>query len=329
MSRILIVGCGSIGRRHAMNLAPMAELAVVDARPELAQAVAAEYGAASFASVDAALESFAPRAVVVATPNDLHLPVARRAIEAGCDVLVEKPISHSPDGVEEFLDRAEALDRKVFVVCNMRFHPAVRAIRDAMAEIGAPRFARAWYGNYLPDMRPGADYRQLYCARRATGGGVILDAIHEIDYLMWLLGDVEAITCAADRLSDMDIDVEDYAVVALRHAGRRVSEIHLDYLQRYKQRGCELVGQNGTVTWRSLGKRPERCEVRLYTATSGVWRDLMVTDDLDNNRPYVDMMRAFLDALDGAPTDLLTGRQALRDLQVALAAVEAGTPPQP
>ena len=78
------------------------------------------------------------------------------------------------------------------VVCNMRFHPAVAALRHALPMIGKPLFAQAHYGNYLPDMRPGADYRTLYCASAAAGGGVILDAIHEIDYLIWLFGAVAA-----------------------------------------------------------------------------------------------------------------------------------------
>src|SRR5436309_2376616 len=98
-------------------------------------------------------------------------------------------------------------------------------------------------------MRPGAEYRSLYCSRAEAGGGVILDAIHEIDYLAWLFGPVERVSAEAGRIGDLDIDVEDYASLALMHRGGVRSEIHLDYLQRWKRRGCEVVGSEGTLIW--------------------------------------------------------------------------------
>lgn len=323
MKRVLIIGSGSIGRRHAANLAPLADVAICDPNAAALAQLPADLAIARYDNMDAALRRHKPEAAIVATPNHLHVEVATAMIEAGCDVLVEKPISHTIADVIPFLERAEALGRKILVACNMRYHPAIRAMRNALPSIGVLRFARAWYGNYLPDMRPGADYRQLYCANRSMGGGVILDAIHEIDYLVWLLGPVVKVACEADRLSDMEIDVEDYAIVSLQHQHGARSEIHLDYLQRYKQRGCELVGQGGTLTWRSMGKRPEICEVKIYTAAAGAWTTLFQTDNLDNNQPYIDMMRAFLRALDGEDSIFLTGRQALHDLRIAMAAHRA------
>ena len=320
--KLLVVGCGSIGRRHAANASAHATVGIVDFDSARAKDVATSLGIRAFDDLDAGLH-WQPDGVIVAVPHDQHLPVAARAVEAGSHVLIEKPISNGEGGLTAFLDRADDLGRAVRVVCNMRFHPGPATLKQALPRIGRVLFARAQYGNYLPDMRPGADYRDLYCARAKAGGGVILDAIHEIDYVTWLLGETETVACGAGRLSDMDIDVEDYAAIALCHCSGARSEIHLDYLQRAKRRGCEIVGSDGTLVWLSEGKRPERCRVRLYEAESGAWQDLFADEDLDANLPYEILMARFAGLVAGDRDDLLDGRTAAAELAVALAGKRA------
>ena len=320
--RLLIVGCGSIGRRHAANAAGLAEVGLLDAEPGRASALAEETGAQAFPALEAAL-AWAPQAALVAAPNDQHLPLARTLVEAGLHVLIEKPISHSLEGVDALLTMAEAHGCRLFVACNMRYHAGPAALREALTRIGKPLFARAHFGHYLPNMRPGRDYRELYCAQRARGGGAILDSIHELDYLAWLLGPVTEVACSAATLSDLDIDVEDYAAIVLRHRSDARSELHLDYLQHHKRRGCEIVGSEGSLIWQSEGKAPERCSVRLYS--EGASTDLAASAAVDGNAAYVEMLRDFLEVVRGDRESerLLTARQARNDLAVALAALAA------
>lgn len=322
--KILVAGCGSIGSRHARNAAALASVGVADALPERGRALARELGdAPHFATLEAALE-WRPDAAIVATPHTTHLSVASRFVGAGIPVLIEKPIADRLDGVDALLDLAARNRVALFVACNMRFHPGVATLREHLPDIGKIYYARASYGNYLPDMRPNADYRELYCARRETGGGVILDAIHEIDYLTWLLGDADAVSAEAGTLGDLDIDVEDYAALHVRHETGARSEIHLDYLQRYKRRGCEIVGAQGTLVWTSEGKDPERCSVRRYDARTRSWETLHESPRLDGNRPYADLLSAFLASAAGKPdARMLGGAQAKRALEIALAAREA------
>lgn len=322
--KLLVLGCGSIGGRHAGNARDLVEVALFDSDAAKAAALARKFDLRAFTDLSAAWD-WGPDATIVAVPNHLHLDRAAEALQAGSHVLIEKPISHSLEGVPALLARAERTRRKVFVGCNMRFHAGPATLRKALGEIGKPMFARAHFGNYLPAMRPGADYRTLYCARRETGGGTILDSIHELDYLAWLLGPVSEVTCSAARLGDLDIEVEDYAAITLRHAGETRSEVHLDYLQRVKRRGCEIVGSEGTLLWSSDGKAPERCTVALFRAADQCWEQLFTSDDLDANDAYRDMLRAFFSAIVSNRDDghLLDGRNALNDLSVALAALEA------
>lgn len=297
--RILIIGCGSIGSRHARNLRDLAECAVFDRSSDAVQRVAAESGAVPFDSFEEAL-AWGADGAIIATPTSSHLETARECVIAGMHVLIEKPISDSPKSVAPFLEFARSREKRVFVACNMRYHPAVRAVRENLARIGEPRFARAHYGNYLPDQRPGADYRESYAAQRDLGGGVILDAgIHELDYLSMMLGPPKNVECVGGRLSDLEIDVEDFATLNVRHSDSCYSVITLDYLRCPKSRGCEIVGTDGTIVWQSSGKKPEVCTVKIFRREEAVWESLLTDQDLNSNLSYIDMLKDYLTAIEG------------------------------
>lgn len=313
--KLLVIGCGSIGRRHALNASVMAETGVMDEDGSRSADVAAETGVRDFgADLGAALE-WGPDGVVVAVPHAWHTEIASRALEHGAEVLVEKPLAAEPRQARDLLEQAEAVGRRVYGVCNMRFHPAIQTLKESLPLIGRPLFSRAHFGNYLPNMRSGVDYRTLYAAD-ADQGGVILDGIHELDYLSWFFGPIRSVVADTARLSDLEIAAEDYAGLVLRHDRGCRSEVHLDYLRRAKRRGCEIVGTEGILHWSSEGKTPERCRVSLYSPDTG-WKALFVHDDLDAMEPLRRMMLDFTHALKGAQTELQTGREALTVLEFA------------
>lgn len=320
---IAIVGCGSIGRRHAANAARVfgaARVAVADLDAELAARSAAEAGVRAHSSIDALFAS-RPLAVIVATPHAEHVPIARRALAAGADVLVEKPIALSQEEADALVDEAASRGRRLYVACNMRFHPGIAALRDGMKLIGRPIFARAMYGSYLPEMRPGVDFRVVYSAQRARGGGVVLDSIHEFDYLISLFGPVTRVSADIATAGDLGIDVEDHAISMLRHTSGVRANVHLDFLRRAKLRGCEIVGSDATIDWTSFGKRPERFEV---TRSDADGRVTLSSGEVDPNAPYIAMLAAFRDVLMGGSSSILaTGAEGAEALAVALAVLRA------
>ncbi|HYC48262.1 MAG TPA: Gfo/Idh/MocA family oxidoreductase [Burkholderiales bacterium] len=321
--KLLVVGCGSIGRRHAGHAVAIAEVAVVDAVAERARACAQAIGGRAFERLDDAL-AWGPQAVVVATPHRTHLDVARGAIDAGADVLIEKPLSHGLEGIEAFLEQLERRGRRAFVVCNMRFHPGPAALKQALPRVGRPLFARAHVGNFLPSMRPGRDYRELYAARRAEGGGVVLDAVHEIDYLSWLFGGVASVACQAAKLSDLDLDVEDHALLTLKHESGVAASAELDYLRPRKSRGCEVIGTDGVLVWHSDGKEPERCDVRFFASGGTHWESVVEISAVDTAEPYRRLMQGFVQELERpGSAELLTARDGATVLSVALAALRS------
>lgn len=321
--KLLVVGCGSIGRRHAANAAVVAKTAVVDTHAPTAEECAREAGATAIKRMEDAY-AWSPDGVVIATPHRSHLAIARQAIDAGAHVLIEKPLSHTLDGVADFLDAADRAGRRAYVVCNMRFHPGPAALKQALHRIGTPLFARAHVGNYLPAMRPGRDYRELYAARRSEGGGVVLDAVHEIDYLTWLFGPAASVTCRARKLSDLDLDVEDHALIALHHDSGVESSAELDYLRKRKSRGCEIVGSEGVLQWHSDGKEPERCTVRYFGAKASDWESITEVSAVDTAEPYRALMRAFVREVEApGTTAIATAREGAAVLATALRALES------
>ena len=150
-------------------------------------------------------------------------------------------------------------------------------------------------------------------------GGVVLDGIHELDYLGWLFGSIEYVVSETGRLSDLEIQAEDYSSMIIGHCGGVRSEVHLDYLRRAKRRGCEIAGTQGILDWQSEGKAPEDCMVRLYLPETG-WKTILRQSAVDTAAPLATAIETFIAALQGKETDLHTGREALYVLRAALAA---------
>ncbi|HXJ81574.1 MAG TPA: Gfo/Idh/MocA family oxidoreductase, partial [Candidatus Methylomirabilis sp.] len=180
-------------------------------------------------------------------------------------------------------------------------------------QVGKVMAARAEFGSYLPDWRPGRDYRDNYAVRAAEGGGILLDAIHELDYLGWLLGDVTDVLCTADHVSDLAGDTEDVAEVTLRFESGALAQVHLDYLQRAYRRNLQVIGDAGVITW----DYPTHT-VTLQTADG--LPEMTSLDDGAANEMYLEELRHFIRCLEGHESPLIDGREALRSLRLVEAA---------
>ena len=246
MTEVLIVGCGSIGARHARNLARLgAAVTLTDPDGERAEHLARELGVSAIA-LDPTVLSRWP-AVVIASPTSEHASQAGAALAAGARVLVEKPLAADSND----LGSIEAHGDRAMVGFNLRLHEPVEILMDIVEtrRIGDIASARLWFGSWLPDWRPQTDYRMTYSARADLGGGILLDAIHELDLLLWLGGTGEFTVEGAvvARVGTLEIDVEDTVRALLRHEDGWVADVSLDYLSRVYRRGIEVVGSLGTV----------------------------------------------------------------------------------
>jgi predicted dehydrogenase len=313
--KILVIGCGSIGKRHAKNLLKFSEVYVYDQNTSLSTNFTEETGIESFATLEEALNTN-PNGIIIATPTFAHTSTALKVIKSGAYILIEKPISHTFESAVKFLSEAKSVKNKIFVVCNMRFHQGVATLKTNLHKVGKPLFARAHVGNYLPNMRPGTDYRKLYCSNKSMGGGVILDAIHEIDYLIYLFGKISKVKSSFTKLSNLDIDVEDYSELNLTHNNKVRSNVHMDYLRFFKMRGCEIVGDKGMLLWESMGKTPEVCSVKFFSKEKEKWEILCLDKNLDPNNSYNELLRQFIKAINGEENLLLESELAVEEVRV-------------
>lgn len=315
--RFGVVGTGSIGQRHCRNLAALGHGVIAwDPVADRLRAATETPRVSAAGALDVLLDA-RPDAVLVCTPPVHHLDVARRAIAAGCHVFVEKPIAHASAGVVELLDEARRRGRRLVVGFNLRLLPSlgrVRALLDAK-RIGRVLSVRAEFGGHLPDWRAGRDYRDNYAVSAAQGGGILLDAIHEIDYLGWLFGAADEVSAAVEHVSDLAGDTEDLAEVTIRFASGALAQVHLDYVQRAYRRNLQVIGEGGTILWdypshtvtaHEAGHAPEVID--------------LAADDGEPNAMYVEEMRQLVRCVEGRETALVDGREALASLLVVEAA---------
>jgi predicted dehydrogenase len=315
MSKILIAGCGSIGRRHLRNLRSLGHSDFVLYRSHQSTLPDAELdGIPAEADLQAAL-AHQPAAVIVSNPTSLHLSVAIAAAQARCHLFLEKPISHNLEGLSELTALVERYQLNVLVGYQFRFHPGLQAVKQLLQReaIGTPVYAHVHWGEYLPGWHPWEDYRSSYSARSDLGGGVILTLCHPLDYLRWLLGEVKTVSAVAGQRL-LGLDVEDMADITLEFQAGAIATVHLDYIQQPPSHTLHITGQRGTIRWDSADGA-----VHWYEAERGAWQ---VSADLqfERNTMFLAEMQHFLECLSGQAKPLVTLEDGIKGLAIALAA---------
>jgi predicted dehydrogenase len=278
VARVLVVGLGSIGARHlriARSLFPEAEFAALRSTRDAPPANFPVETLKTFFSIDDAIV-FAPTVAVIATPAPFHAATAIRLADAGVHLLIEKPLA---DTLKSCLaiEAAEARSGVVVMVgYNLRFLPSLQVLRAAVDDgrLGRILSVRAEVGQYLPDWRPGRDYRHSVSAQLALGGGALLELSHEIDYLTWIFGDVVEVSALLQQTGSLGIDVEDCVHLTLRFNDRDfrrglVANVSLDFVRRDPVRRCVVIGECGTLEWDAV-----LSTVRHFDGVSSTWQVL-------------------------------------------------------
>lgn len=320
IDRILIVGLGSIGKRHlrlARELVPSADIRVLHHQESTA---IPEYSNGCFSSTEQAIE-FAPHIAVIANPAPFHVASAQRFVDSGAHLLIEKPIAASVEGVARLLESAR--ERRVVLLTgyNLRFLPSLQKFRNLLEakEIGRIWSVRCEIGQYLPSWRPDADYRQSVSARQELGGGALLELSHEIDYLRWIFGEVNLVNATISRQSVLEIDVEDTAHLILGFAAKEdgsqlVGTLNMDCIRHDTTRLCTAIGESGSLRWNGLTGVVEKFE-----AGAKEWRELFRYQH-QRDDSYLAEWQHFLTCVKEQKTPLISGEDGLRVLQIIEAA---------
>lgn len=288
---IAVLGCGSIGRRHLRNLRELGFTNLVGFDPSSeARELADLEGPARWCGTIEQVWRQEPNVVFVTTPSNLHLDLALAAVRRDCHLFVEKPLSHTLDGLDALATEVAERGLVSMVACNMRFHPGPSTIKSLLEAnaIGDVLSARIHAGSYLPGWRPAVDYRQSYSASSERGGGVILDCIHEIDLALWFFGPGELAGAVNLPARSLGIDVEGISEMLVRHESGVVSSVHLNFVQRDYRRFCQVFGSDGSLYWDF-----EKASVLRYGA-DGLAETIDQPADWTVNQMFVDEARHFM-----------------------------------
>jgi predicted dehydrogenase len=330
--KFLIAGLGSIGRRHFRNLIALGEIDLVLLRTRKGTLPDDELaGYPVETDLNEALRNHKPDAVIVAYPTSMHLDVAIPAAEAGCHILLEKPVSHSLKRLDVLQNIAEQSGSRILVGFQFRYHPTLHKARELIQSnmLGRILTVHAHWGEYLPQWHPWEDYRQSYAARADLGGGAIVTLTHPLDYLRYLLGEVESLWSFNGHISPLEIDVEDVAEIGLKFASGAVGGVHLNYFQRPPVHRLEIVGTKGTLRWDNadgilqLYKMPSSFGSYADQLPAHFTETFFPPEGFKRIQLFVAQTRHFIEVVRGEAEPVCSLEDGVMALRLALAAYES------
>ncbi len=289
--KILIIGFGSIGQRHYHNLAELGyrNVYVYDINKSATESCKLKINNLN----SKILKNF--DGVFICTPNHEHLKAALKGAQADCHLFIEKPLSHNFKGVNELIEICRKKKLITMVGCNMRFHPCLSFIKNYLAQgkLGNLYSIALEFGYFLPAWRPRQDYRKNYAAKRSTGGGIILDDIHEFDLLFWLnnFQPVDEVDFIFNNSGALRIETEDNCLASFQFKNKVLGLVKCDYLQRSYSRRCKIVGEKGNLEW-------DFKENIVWLETKAAKRKLFAMKNFDFNQVYVDEVKYFFNCLE-------------------------------
>lgn len=312
--KIVLVGLGSIGKRHLANLLllwPQAEVYVVSASGRSLSAV--ELVGQTQLSLEQAIAA-QPLFAVIASPAHLHLQHAVAFRDAGIPALIEKPLSHQHQLAAEFLRQQPSQPLFSLGYC-LRYLPSALVVKQLLAEqkLGPVYLVQAMVGQHLSQWRKQMDYRDSVSAKQAFGGGALLELSHELDYLLWLFGPLSVDFCRLARHGELMLDVEERADLMLSGDHSLICQLHLDFLQQVPQRSCVISGQQGRIEWDLL-------ENSICLINADGRQQLYHQPLWDKNQMYLLMLQDFFTAVTeekAAPVPLQDGLAVLHLVEQA------------
>ena len=296
IENVVVVGGGSIGQRHCAiirELLPSAQICLVSGSGRTSPD--ADYAVQSFEELD----DFNPQIAIITASTDRHIGDAIEMAKRGAHLLIEKPLCLDGSRFEELVQLRKEKKLTMCVGYNLRYVPSIRALKEMVStrEIGRLLHIKVDVGQYLPDWSPGVSYKESVSASAHRGGGVLLELSHELDYLQWIFGPMVVKNASLYHKSDLDIDVEDLAIVELMFFDARRGtpipvSVTMDFCRRSCHRTCTVFGENGTAEWDGVNQ-----VLHYYNAETQASEMRVVQMDGVRNESYKRQFAAFLKSI--------------------------------
>lgn len=313
IERILIVGFGSIGRRHVRiikKLFPDIFITVLrhkDCDPKDSEII--DFHNCT-TSIDKAI-SLKPQAAIIANPATKHLEFAKQLAQKRIHLLIEKPIAASSQGIKEFINLC--IEKKIVLMTgyNLRFLPSLIDFRKQIKlnKIGNLYSIRTEVGQYLPNWRTDSDYRKTVSSQKDLGGGVLLELSHEIDYLSWIFGPIKWVKSNVSRQSELEINVEDTANIILGFEsslnGELIATLNMDFIRHDTVRQCVVIGEKGTLRWDGISG-----EVQYFPENGKEW-EVLFSSMPEKDFTYIEEIKHFFFSIERKSSPLVSGEEGL------------------
>jgi predicted dehydrogenase len=317
--KALVVGYGSIGKRHIENLSDLFKISVTvctNRKPDYFLKkrkcdVIKNIQDCVFDNIDFA---------IIANESYLHVKTALFLANKKIPFILEKPLSYQMNNIKKLNNIIKKNHLVTLMACNLRFHPCLMKIKDLLNDkkIGKIISVKVENGSYLPEWHPNENYRKSYASRKELGGGVVLTSIHEIDYLYWFFGNIKEVVSITGKFSNLDINSNDLSSSLLRFKNNVVSELHLDYFQQSPARSCKIIGTTGIIYCDIQSNA-----VKIFNMKTKRWKQEICLLNYDISSTYKDEIKHFLDCLEKNKKTINPVIDGEKVLQIALAILKS------
>jgi predicted dehydrogenase len=293
---MLILGCGSVGKRHARNLAGLGcRISCFDPREDRRTELAAETPVtAACADLKEALSVDGIDGVVAASPTAFHADQTIRALGLGLPVLLEKPPAKTLPDARRMADAMEKTGVPVLLGYTWRWWPPLSRVRELLdsGKIGRIRHVQFHMSAHLADWHPWEPYQDFFMSSLELGGGALLDESHWIDLMLWFFGKPLSLFGQVEKNSDLQIETDDNVDVVVTYPdGLRIT-LHLDLYGRPHEKFIRFIGEGGTIFWSA-----EPNQIRIGLKPEQEWAQEDFT--CDRNDMFVEVAREFIAVCNG------------------------------
>lgn len=290
---ILVLGAGSVGKRHAQNLVELGcEISVMDPRQdrleEMAQKINIQNSFSSIDQIKAKWQVF--DGVVVASPPNFHIDQTLKSIEYGMPVLLEKPLCIGLDEIKPLKDVLKnETENRIVLGYTYRWWRPLQKLRQRILNIEPHGFLHAKFvmSAHLADWHPWERYQDFFMASKELGGGALLDESHFIDLMYWFFGMPKTVFAKIEKLSNLKIETDDNVDLIFTYPDNLRVSIHLDLFGRPHQKFIQLIGENKTLEW---SFEPNR--IRFSDQQIEGWQEEHFT--FERNDMFVDVAKEFI-----------------------------------
>lgn len=303
---ILIVGLGSIGKKHLSVIHTLYPLANVFALRSRRKSKTYE-NAKNIYSTDELNVNI--DFVIISTPTYLHENDIIKFSKLGCPLFIEKPVLHNLKNIDSINSILLSNNIKTYIACNMRFHPGIIHLKNYVDNNKSKiNEVNVYFGSYMPYWRNEIDFRENYSSHADMGGGVHLDLIHELDYCIWVFGYPKSIKSIFRKVSNLEINSIDYTNYILFYDDFTLN-IKLNYYRIDSKREIEILTNDTTVVYDLIQNK----------VIDNKLKQILYQDEFSMIDTYKNQMRYFIENINNTQTKLMNNfEESIKILKIAL-----------